>query len=254
MRPSGLSLVRSGRRGPALAAVFGCVVLAIVLSARRAEAYPWMIRHDYGACVQCHTDPSGGGLLTEYGRAQGDLLLRMRYAASAEEEPARSAGFLWGLVTPPDWLVAGGHFRGAELVTKADGAPATTTLLLMQADLHAEVRIGGFRANASGGAISTGQSAASIAGGVVSREHWVGYAWDDGGFLLRAGRVNLPFGLRQVDHTLYVRQATRTDINDTQEDGIALAYSGEWLRAEVMGIAGNYQVSPDAFRERGYSA
>ena len=33
-----------------------------------------------------------------------------------------------------------------------------------------------------------------------------------------------------------------------------MAYSGTRWRGEAMAIAGNYQVSPDAFRERGYSA
>jgi len=32
-----------------------------------------------------------------------------------------------------------------------------------------------------------------------------------------------------------------------------LAYTGESFRGEIMGIAGNYQVSPDKLRERGYS-
>jgi hypothetical protein len=52
---------------------------------------------------------------------------------------------------------------------------------------------------------------------------------------------------------MFVRAATRTDINDTQQHGVAFAYSGELIRAEVMGILGNYQISPDAYRERGYS-
>ncbi len=234
--------------------ISAAVAVLGILVTRDASAYPWMIRHDYGGCAQCHTDPSGSGLLTAYGRAQGDLLMRMRYGAPESDEPGNSAGFLWGAVTPPDWLIAGGGVRTLALATKADGAKISTDFLVMQADLHAEARVGGFRANASIGGVTTSQSAASIAGGLVSREHWIGYAWGDDAFLVRAGRINLPFGLRQIDHTLYVRQATRTDINDTQEDGVALAYTGESVRAEVMAIAGNYQVSPDAFRERGYSA
>jgi hypothetical protein len=43
-------------------------------------------------------------------------------------------------------------------------------------------------------------------------------------------------------------------LNDTQQHGVAIAYTGDLFRAEVMGIAGNYQISPDAYRERGYSA
>ena len=70
-----------------------------------ARAYPWMIKHDYASCAACHADPSGGGLLTAYGRAQSELLVRMPYGTSPEEEPTY-AGFLYGLVNLPDWLLA----------------------------------------------------------------------------------------------------------------------------------------------------
>ena len=113
--------------------------------------------------------------------------------------------------------------------------------------------VGGFRANASLGVVTSEASAASVAGSLVSREHWLGYAFAEDTILLRAGRINLPFGIRSIEHTLFVRRATRTDLNDTQQHGVALSYSGEMLRAELMGIAGNYQLRPDAFRERGYS-
>ena len=48
-----------------------------------------MIRHDYTGCATCHADPSGGGLLTLYGRAQSDLLLRMRYGEAAAKSLTR---------------------------------------------------------------------------------------------------------------------------------------------------------------------
>lgn len=227
------------------------VVLLSLFIPRRAEAYTWMIRHEYGGCGACHADPSGGGPLTEYGRAQGDTLLRMHYGASSDEVP-KSAGFLFGLVTPPDWLLAGGDARVLGLATKANGAPLSTDFLLMQADLRAAIVTGNFRAGASVGAVSSDGSAASLVGPIVSREHWAGYVFSDD-WLVRAGRINVPFGIRQVEHTLFVRSDTRTDLNDTQQHGIAVAYSGERLRGELMGILGNYQIAPDAYRQRGYS-
>jgi hypothetical protein len=238
------------------------VVAALIgssLLAARAEAYPWMIRHGHDGCVSCHVDPSGSGLLTSYGREQGDEELTMRYGRTEE----RKAGLLWGHVDPPDWLLLGGGFRAAFLATKVSGAPAgaagappagwSPTVILMQADLRAGVRRGPLRASGTLGVISN-DSYASVVGNLVSREHWVGYAPSGDTFLLRAGRMNLPFGIRSIEHTLWVRQQTRTDINDLQEHGVAFAYSGQRLRAEVMGVLGNYQISPDAHRQRGYSA
>ncbi len=52
---------------------------------------------------------------------------------------------------------------------------------------------------------------------------------------------------------MWVRDATRTDRESDQSHGLAVAYNGERLRGEVMGLAGNYQLNPDKYRERGYS-
>jgi hypothetical protein len=228
-------------------------LLALLLVTRHADAYPFMIRHDYTACAMCHADPSGGGVLTPYGRAQGDLLLRTRYSGGAPEEADRSAGFLWGVFDMPDWLLAGGTVRTLNLWDKADGYPTRSSFFLLQADLRAEARIAGFRANGSIGAIPTSNSPAAISGSVVSREHWLGYGFGDDAFLVRAGRIDLPYGVRMIEHTMFVRAATRTDLNETQQHGVAFAYTASTVRGELMAIAGNYQIRPDAFRERGYS-
>lgn len=234
-------------------------VVAAGLVGSRAEAYSWMIRHGHNGCGACHVDPSGAGLLTAYGREQGDEELPTRYGRADQEH---KAGLLWGLVSPPDWLLLGAGLRGAVLATKVGGAPAGagapspgwgTSLVLMQADARAGIRRGPLRASVSVGGVADG-SYAAVLGDFVSREHWVGYAPAGDTLLVRAGRMNLPFGIRSIEHTLWVRQGTRTDINDLQEHGLAFAYASPRLRAEVMGILGNYQISPDAHRQRGYSA
>jgi len=236
--------------------VFALALFSGVLSApRTAHAYPWMIRHDYTGCATCHVDPSGSGVLTEYGAAQGDILLRTRYGASAadpDETPA--AGFLWGAVKPPEWFLPSGSFRTLILADKIGNAGFASQLILMQADVRAAIVKGGFRAYGSLGFVNVEGSGASVAGGLVSREYWAGWSFAQDALLLRAGRIDLPFGIRQIEHVFFVRQATRTDLNDTQQHGVSLAYSGGLLRGEVMGIAGNYQISPDVYRERGYSA
>jgi hypothetical protein len=208
-------------------------------------------------------DPSGAGLLTAYGRESGDDELTMKYRPAAAGDEARRSGPLWGRLDTPDWLLVGAGFRLAFLDTKVSGAPAgppgspssswSGRPILMQADLRAGVRAGGFRASGTIGVVSD-KSYASVAGNLVSREHWVGYAFDSDAFILRAGRMNLPFGIRSIEHTLWVRQWTQTDINDTQEHGVAFAYNSSKIRGEIMGILGNYQISPDAYRQRGYSA
>jgi len=235
----------------------------------RSDGYPWMIRHDYTGCAVCHLDPSGSGLLTQYGRAQGELLLLTQYSPpppGQEREPGRLANFLWGALDGahiPDWLLLGGSFRGAFIGTKLvsnsvgfPNRPWDVSYIQMQADLYAGVSIGHFRADGSLGVLPSGGYPAIITNigswNLVSRQHWIGYEFGDNAFLLRAGRMNLPFGLRNIEHTTWVRRTTRTDINSFQQDGLAFSYAGEKWRGELMAILGNFQITP-VFREYGYS-
>jgi hypothetical protein len=109
----------------------------------------------------------------------------------------------------------------------------------------------GGNSSASGPIWITGGGGASH---LVSRHHWVGYdIGEDKNMLLRVGRMNLPFGLRVIEHDSWIRSTTRTDVNKFQQHGVSFAYNSEKVRAEVMGIAGNFQLSPDDYRSRGYA-
>ena len=299
------------------------VALFVSLVPSRAHAYTWMIKHGYASCPTCHADPSGGELLTTYGRVQSDELLRMKYGKSAsgsaanelkaprlvrrnlesktdalsgpedeaqdgaaetkavdeqtptatEEEAAPTApaqeestsfpgDFLWGLVKTPDWLLLGGSYRHLMVIRPSTDAKKFSTFPMM-ADLYGQVQIGKFRVEGSIGAVRVGVGspyarAAQLTTNqgdqwnLLSRTHWLGYDINDS-MTLRAGHMNLPFGIRIPEHTMFVRQATLTDRESAQQDGIAFAYNGEKLRGEVMGILGNYQINPDKYRQRGYS-
>jgi hypothetical protein len=245
---------------PLRAILIVAAFVAALAAPREARAYPGMIRHDYTACAQCHVDPSGGGPLTAYGRAMGEVVLRTQYgrAASEEEEPGPGAKFLWGAVPLPDGLDLGGSFRLMSLNQATGGEPLTHQLVYMQSDLNATVQAGRWVLSGSIGYEPQGGLYAALTGSpdknIVSRFHWLGYHLDeDQTMLFRAGRMNLPFGIRDVLHTLAVRTTTRTNIDDQQQDGLAFSYSGGNVRAEIMGILGNYQIHPDDYRERGYS-
>ena len=258
--------MRGYRRGGRLCAVT-CGAAPLALAAAllchpgKVHAFAWMIRHEYTGCAVCHADPSGSGLLTEYGRAQAQLLIETRYSHGKVEEAGPTSHFAFGALdrvfTLPSWLLLGGSYRGAELIVQANGGPKNVSYIQMEADLYAQVTVGHFRANGSIGYVPQGARAAAITNtendNIVSREHWVGWDFGSRSFLLRAGRMNLPFGLRNVEHTTWIRNETRTDINSQQQHGVALAYSGERLRAELMGILGNFQTHPGQYRELGYS-
>ncbi len=59
-----------------------------------------------------------------------------------------------------------------------------------------------------------------------------GYDFADGQITVRAGHMNLPFGIRIPEHTMWVRQATLTDRESAQQDGVAFAYNGESYAAK----------------------
>jgi len=243
----------------ALTVVMATVVFSSLFVPSRAHAYSWMIRHGYTNCATCHVDPSGGSLLTPYGRAQGVLLMTSRYGATDDEAAVKQGELLFGAFDVPAALQLGGDVRGALLATSIGGGPVEGRGILMQADLQAGVRLDRFRAAGSLGFAAAGAFAASVVGNdearMVSRTHWLGVALGaDDEFLLRAGRINVPYGVRTIEHTAWIRKDTRSDINVSQQHGVALSYNGTAWRGEVMAILGNYQISPDAYRERGYSA
>jgi hypothetical protein len=185
-------------------------------------------------------------------------------APTVSTESESSPGdFMWGLVKTPDWLLLGGSYRHLTVFRPGRDAKKLVTFPMM-ADLYGQASFGNFRVEAGIGAVRVGvgspyaRSAQVTTGqgdqwNLLSRTHWLGYDFADGTFTLRAGRMNLPFGVRIPEHTMWVRQSTRTDRESSQQHGVALAYNGEKLRGEVMAIAGNYQINPDKYRERGYS-
>lgn len=228
-----------------------------------SEAYPWMIRHGFAKCASCHTDPMGGETLTGMGRVASDTLLSTRW--DGLNNPTTNALLFYG-VPEPDWLRFGGSVRVMDALYKFpyQGAAGSFTAFPMQADAYGQFQFDRFRIGGSLGAsrVPAGSIYAKAAQitqnngdnqwNLISRSHWIGYDFSDH-VLLRAGRMNLPFGMRIPEHVMWVRTATNTDREHSQEHGVALDYYQGPFRAELMGIAGNFQISPDRFRERGYS-
>jgi hypothetical protein len=247
-----------GRRNIERKVAFGALLvgLALLLWSPRAEAYAWMIRHGYTACASCHVDPSGGGILTAYGRIVATELLAPPILSSEQSEAALKVARVLPL---PEWLLVSGDARIAYVSTKIEHVPALRKTFIMRADLEAAVSVAGVVASGSIGYSEEGGLGAALTRApeknLVSREHWLGYTIDsDLELLARAGRMNVPFGLRIIEHTAWVRELTSTNINDDQQYGAAVSFAVRPLRVEVMGIAGNFQQRPDDYRERGGSA
>jgi hypothetical protein len=228
-----------------------------------AKAYPWMIRHGYGKCASCHTDPMGGELLTGFGRVISDTTLSTRWDGS--KDPTSKAELFFGVPEPRD-LRVGGSVRYMDALYKLpqQGSSGTFTTFPMQIDAYGQLRL--WQRLRIAGSIGLGDveqgspysRAAQITQNngdhqlnVLSRNHWIGYDITDE-ILVRVGRINLPFGVRIPEHVMWARATTVTDRESDQQGGAAVSYSGGRWRGEGMVIAGNYQISPDKFRERGF--
>lgn len=165
-----------------------------------AAAYP-QLQLSTGAtrCAECHVAPSGGGLLTDYGRSEaGDTL-------SGRGDGA----LLHGAWTPPDWLTLGGDVRAALGGKQLDGEAPTLLAFPMQADLYARVAAGPISLNVTvglNGAARRRPTGANALDYLVSRQHFVMYQRDPTGPMVRAGRFFPIVGIRTQDHTAYPRR------------------------------------------------
>ncbi len=216
-------------------------VLAVCLLApRAAEAYPqWQLTTGVARCNQCHYAPAGGGLITSFGRD----------AASEELSTWGGNGaFLHGAVKLPSWLALGGDLRGAFVdndVQDPDGV--TLAVFPMQADLSARIAFGG------------GFSAAGVVGlrgkvrdtdlpvpyqnyhpistsQLVSREHYLMWQPEAAGPYARLGRFYAPFGLRFLEHVLYVRRDLGFDhLTETYNASAGWIYDAWELHFTVFG-------------------
>jgi len=217
-------------------------------------------------------------LLTEYGRAQSAILLSSHYGGNDGEdaEPGKFKDFSFGLVRLPNDPEKGavnlGAFIREAYLWENSGGQTQSFALYMQQSLDAHVQYKGFHAYGSLGYVPNAQVGPSYSqyawvtddqtpasgpnaftpGNLIAPVYWLGYDVSDA-VLVRAGRLNLPFGVRDPNHFMWVRSETRTDYNQDQEVGAAVSVNVDNVRAEILGIAGNYQVNPDSLRERGYS-
>lgn len=236
--------------------VFLAALLGVGLLSNSAHAYVWMIRHGFSECNSCHVDPMGGETLTGMGRVMGQTLLSSDFGGKS---PSEAAMFLYG-IPEPDNVRLGGSFRVLNIYDFDTNNPR---VFPMQMDVYGAGYVGNFIIAASVGVSRASaryehSSKARVFGSIedegfiaVSRNHWLGYKLTED-IMVRGGRLNLPFGLRTPDHTMWVRSETLTDRESDQQHGVSLVYSSEQFRGELMGSAGNYQV-PQDFRGYGYS-
>jgi len=174
--------------------VLGFLIFSFSVS---ANAFPEMIRIGYANCTACHVSPSGGGLMTDYGRSISSEALSI-WAAPKEEQPGH--GFL---PEPPAWLKIGGDIRLIQTYIDNDQATATSSFP-MQTDLVLGLNFDKFWFVQSLG-IQGGPSQAPGQGKFVAHQFYALYNWTEEVYS-RVGKYLLPYGLNVPDHTSFIKR------------------------------------------------
>ncbi len=212
-----------------------------------------MVRKGYTQCATCHISPSGGGILTEYGRAlsmealaRGQFFFERVKVDAADAEGAESeAQFLYGSANLPPWLLLGGDIRLLQYVIDTPFAVAGR-FIPMQLDLEAALKLGRFSVVATGGRRETGLPPTSISQLLISRRHWLGLALGPSDrtemVQLRAGRFYPAFGVLDPDHTLVTRRGIGFD-QERETYNVEATLLGELGQVTLTGVGGRFSAT-----------
>lgn len=150
------------------------------------------ISKQHTRCSSCHFSPTGGGLLTPYGRSlsREELSTAGRTAGNLREQE-----FLCGLLgSTSTRLNLGLSIRPARLSLDFDGGSVDRNFL-MNADV-----IGAFRSGAWTACAEAGRQGRTGRPAYKSFEHWVAYQRQRG-LGVRVGRFLPAYGIRVADHS-----------------------------------------------------
>jgi hypothetical protein len=173
--------------------------IGILFAATPAAALPLYASREGATCVTCHVDPNGGGIRNDFGFAY----LKNRHGLDAEEK--------WAKVTVDprlnEWIAIGIDTRVLYVASHVNGGPtlATSTFFPMQGQVNVAVTphehltvVASHGLNVDNPGFPTGYVARELYGIIEGLP---------GRIYARVGRFRVPFGLRQDDHTSFVRSA-----------------------------------------------
>ena len=224
---------------------------ALALASTHARAEPIFLARQYARCTTCHFSPTGGGLLTPYGRSltREELSTMGRGHSSAPADGVEGEqGFLFGVLgNRLGNFSLGIDLRPSHLDLRFPGGKEDRDLL-MNAEIVAAFRARNWTVYGQLGR----QPLRSEGTRVDSFEHWVGYQSEKGlGF--RAGRFLPAYGIRFADHTAYNRKPLGLDTFD-QIYGVELSHTTDRHLVQLTAGPGRADSIIDDDGTRGFVA
>ena len=211
--------------GVALAAAFA-------FAAAPVEALPLYASREGATCVTCHVDPNGGGVRNDF----GFVYLKNRHELEAEER--------WAKVTVDprlnEWIAVGLDTRILYVASHANGGPTlgTSTFFPMQGQVNVAVTPHEHLTLVASHGITVDDP--GFPEGYVARELYGMIEGLPGRTYARVGRFRVPFGLRQDDHTSFVRNDVFLPYDAQKDDaGIEVGAIGSRWSGQVSFTNGN---------------
>lgn len=221
--------------------LYSVPVLQLLWSAD-VQAFPEMVRRGYVNCTSCHVSPSGGGLLTEYGRE----LSREELSSAGSENESKP---FYGLAPLPKWLNAGGDLRALFLFRDTPSFREGKAIL-MQADVEAGATYEKMSFVGTAGYRETSQSRPNDSH-FISRRHYLLYRPMDE-LTFRGGKFNAAYGINTPDHATAIKRGLGWD-QGSETYNFEGSYITDKLNFFVTGIFGRPD-DPTLNRESGASA
>src|SRR5258708_4872875 len=194
--------------------VTAATLLAFVLLAPAASlAEPYLAVRTGYKCMVCHVNPTGGGKRTEFGATYGQTALPAERLDLRTGQPVPAGG-----PEPEAWTgKLNDHFAvGADLRANSQyvAVPHDTDTFAFtpRAQAYLEVKPIADR-------LTIYLDERVSPGAATNRETYAMLWFANKSAYVKAGRMFIPFGLRIEDDTAFIRQATGTSFNSS-DDGV----------------------------------
>lgn len=212
----------------------------IFLHSISAKAFPEMTVHGYVNCTACHVSPSGGGVLTEYGRSLSKELLSLQTPTSADltEEPG----------TEKKWFLPGGDIRAIQTYLDTPKVKRGE-FFLMQADFMAAFLWKKWSLVSSLG-IKGGPNDVEDRNDIFSKIHYLMYQATET-LSVRVGRFMPQYGLNEPNHTVVTREGLGFG-EESETDNLEFAANNDRGEVFATAILGR-QDEPALDREKGFA-
>ncbi len=171
-------------------------VTLLFLLSTQAFSFVENVTHGYPNCLACHVSPTGGGILTDYGRALSSELMST-WKTESFNQP------LGGLIKNSETLKWGGDIRAIQTHFE-NNEVKSGSLFVMQKNIELAAYIEDFVAVTTVGTKEGPKNRVQDQGEFLSERHYIMYQGDQTS-RIRLGKFRQNYGLNDPNHRRFVK-------------------------------------------------